>query len=207
MLRGGRVKPTLTTAPGQVVAGLRTEQVVMSDKDGNVLQRIYIEPESGLILKRTLFDQVGTPVGGSEFVEVDLDPRIDQSVFRIVRKGAKVLTPAALLERLAKSTGFAAVALPTSSGFRLEGSFVRKVAGTDVLFETYGSKSGSRLTLFQLKTAISPDRLNDFARRDNLKSVTWQALGNTFVLVGNVDEATLLKIARPISGGTARAGR
>lgn len=206
-LLSGKNRVVISTAPGQSVAGRRTEQVVISDRSGNVMQRLYIEPDSGLILKKQLFDPVGAPVGGFEFRTVDMNPRVNRGFFRIVRRGATVLTPADLLERLAKERGFAVVVLPLSSGYRLEGSFARDIGGSDVLVQMYGSKAGRRLTLFQLKKAVSPDRLRAFARDEDLKSVTWQSGGRTFVLVGNLDESALRSVAQPISGGTGSTGR
>ncbi|AIE86954.1 LolA family protein [Fimbriimonas ginsengisoli] len=193
---------SFVVAAGQPVAGIRTEQVVVSDRAGNVLQRLYIDPESGLILKRSLFDPVGTPVGGFEYTRIDLDPRIDPRVFRLFRRGATFVTPFNLLERLAREHGFPAIALPASSMFRLEGSQVHKIEGNEVLIQNYASRDGVHLTLFQLKTNVSPDKMREFARKQNLHSLSWYAQGNTFVLIGNVDEATLNRIARPLMGGT-----
>lgn len=200
-------KGTLSTMAGQPVAGLHTEQVVVSDKDGNVVERLFIHPESGMILKRQLFDAVGTPVGGFEFISIEMDPQIDPAVFKLRRNGATILTPVDLLERTARKSGFSAAALPPSTGFRLEGSVVRKLHGTDVLQENYGGPFGARLTLFQLKTSISPDRLRQYADRQDYQFVYWHADGNTFVLVGSVDTPTLLQVAGPLSKGTATAGR
>jgi len=201
MLSAGRGKVAVTTGPGAEIAGVKTEQIVISDRPGNVIQRLFIDPDSGLILKRELFDQGGAPVGGFEFKTVNLSPRINRRVFKLVVKGAKVVTPADLLERLAKEKGFLPSVLPTSSGYRLEGSYVRPIEGKDVLIENYTSSEGRRLTLFQLTRPISPDKMRDFSKRDNVKAVTWQVQGYTFVLVGNLDESTLLRIARPLNGG------
>jgi len=201
MLAEGKGRINVTTSTGSEIAGIKTDLVVISDRPGNVMQRLYIDPESGLILKRELFDPVGAPFGGFEFKSVNFSPRINRRVFRIMVKGAKIVTPVDLLEDLAKDKGFLPVSLPTSSGYRLEASYVRNIQKADVLIENYSSSEGRHLTLFQLKTGVSPDRMRDFAKRDKVKAINWQAQGYTFVLVGNLDESALLKIARPLNGG------
>jgi hypothetical protein len=112
------------------------------------------------------------------------------------------VTPADLLERLAKDKGFLPTVLAPVSGFRLEMSMVREIAGQDVLLQFYRSRDGGRLTLHQLKTNVSPAQVNEFAKKMNLNSYSWFSQGNTFVLVGNVDVKTLERIARPIGGGS-----
>jgi hypothetical protein len=190
------------TAPGETVAGVRTEQVSISDNAGNVLQRMYIDPRSGLVLKRSFFDPVGAPAGGFEYIRIDLSPRIDPRVFQIKRRGARLVTPADMLERLAKEKGFLPVVLPPKFGYRLEMSTVHRIEGREVLLQFYAAKDGRRLTLHQLKTNVSPGQVNQFAKRMNLQSYSWFSQGNTFVLVGNVDAKTLQQMARPLGGGT-----
>jgi hypothetical protein len=190
-----------------VVAGKSTEQVVVSDPAGNVLQRLFIEPNTGLVLKRELFDPVGTPVGGFEFTEIDLRPRIDPGVFRIVRRGARVLTPTQILEATAKREGFRPIVLPATNGVRLEWSGVREIEGDSVLIQAYADQQGQgRLTLFQLRRIVSAERLNALAR-GKVNFVFWRRDGRTFVLVGNRSVEELRRLASPVAGGTVTDGR
>lgn len=203
--RGGQLG--FSTGPGEAIAGFKTDEVVVRDKSGNLVQRIFIEPNSGLILKRSLYDPTGAEYGSFEFKSVDLNPQIDPKRFVIRHKGAKIVTPADLLQRLARERDFVALTLPRSSGYRLEGAFSRDIDGNPVLLQFYKGDSGNqRLTLFELKRSISPDRVQRLSR-GNLKSVTWQAGSAYFVLVGNLDEASLRRIAAPIMGGTAASPR
>lgn len=203
--RGGQL--SFATGPGEAIAGFKTEEVVVRDKSGNLVQRIFIEPNSGLILKRSLYDPTGAEYGSFEFKTVDLNPQIDQKRFVIRRKGAKIVTPADLLQRLANERGFVALTLPRSSGYRLEGAFTRDIEGNPVLLQFYKADGNDqRLTLFELKRAISPERVQRFSR-GNIKSITWQAGSAYFVLVGNLDEASLRRIAGPIMNGTASSPR
>ncbi len=73
---------SLSVVPGDIIAGLRTDQLVVADKSGNVLQRLYIEPISGVIMKRQIFDLVGTQQGFFEFTQINLSPRINPDDFR-----------------------------------------------------------------------------------------------------------------------------
>lgn len=195
----------LSTAAGETVAGLATEQVVVADAKGNILQRLYIEPKTGTLLKRRIFDRVGAPLGGFEFTQIDFSPRLQKNLFRLVRKGARVITPAARLEDLARRKGFLPIVLPPASGYRLEWSGVRKIEEQDVLIQGYTSK-GSKLTLFQLKQEVSRERLQRYGRGE-LNFAYWQFRGRTFVLVGNLPSDRLVRIAGPISRGTAASGR
>lgn len=192
------------TGPDETIAGKNAEQVVVSDSSGNVIQRLYIEPSTGLVLKRQLFDAVGTRVGGFEFTEVDLRPRISGDVFRLVRRGARIVTPIQLLEELAKREGFRPLALPASDGVRLEWSGVGNIDGENVLIQSYAVPDG-RLSLFQLKRIVNPERLSKFAR-GRVKFVYWRRDGRTFVLVGNQSAEELRRLAEPVAGGTVSTG-
>ncbi|MGV3616992.1 MAG: sigma-E factor regulatory protein RseB domain-containing protein [Fimbriimonas sp.] len=204
LVRSPRDRFRFTNGPDEVVAGKSTEQVVVSDPAGNVVQRLYIEPNTGLVLKRQLFDQVGTRVGGFEFTEVDFRPRIRDDVFRLTRRGARIVTPAQLLEELARREGFRPVVLPATDSVKLEWSGVWPIDGEDVLTQSYAAKDG-RLTLFQLKRIVSPDRLSKLAR-GRVKFVYWRRDGRTFVLVGNRSVEELRRLAEPVSGGTTVTG-
>jgi hypothetical protein len=204
LVKSPRERFRFSTGSDETIAGKNAEQVVVSDASGNVVQRLYIEPNSGLVLKRQLFDPVGTRVGGFEFTEIDLRPRIDKDVFRLARRGARTVTPTQLLEEVARREGFRPTVLPVRDGVKLEWSDVWKIDGEDVLTQIYASPEG-RITLFQLKRIVSPDRLNKFAR-GRVKFVYWRRDGRTFVLVGNRSAEELRRLAEPISGGTVSTG-
>lgn len=204
LVKSSRDRFRFNTGPDETIAGKNAEQVVVSDASGNVVQRLYIEPSSGLVLKRQLFDAVGTRVGGFEFTEIDLRPRISNDVFRLVRRGARMVTPTQLLEELARKEGFRPIVLPVKDGIKLEWSGVWKIDGEDVLTQSYAAPEG-RISLFQLKRIVSPDRLSKFAR-GRVKFVYWRRDGRTFVLVGNRSADELRRLAEPIAGGTVSTG-
>jgi len=200
LVRQARSRYTLAASGSETVAGIRTDEVVVSDRSGNVVQRLFIEPKTGLLLKRQIFDPVGAPVAGFEFTKVDLTPRIERGIFRLERRGAKVVTPADLLQSVAKSGGFLATVIPPKFGYRLEGSAVRRFGEEDALVSFYTSNKG-RLTLFQMRSAVRPEMIERMGRGD-VRVVTWQKAGRTFVLLGNLDEATLNRIATSVPVGT-----
>lgn len=191
----------LSVRDGEAVAGVQTDQLVVSDMKGNVQQRIYIDPRSGIMLKREVFDPVGAPVGGFEFTKINIRSRMSPELFRFERRGAKIVTPSSILEDIAKKEGFIPVVLPVSTGFRLEWSMAREIEGESVLWQSYTS-GDDRLSLFQVKAEVSPERLRRYARGE-MNVVYWTAKGSTFILVGSLPVDSLKKIAGPVSNGTA----
>jgi hypothetical protein len=165
------------------------------------VQRLFIEPTSGVIMKRQIFDLVGTPVGFFEFSSIDLNPKIDPSVFKIQRKNAKLITPLIQLQRVCQRRGFAYRFLSGASGFQLEGAVGRKFAGIEGLVQTYLSGK-MRLWVYQLKAPIDPDRLKQQAG-PNQKFFSFQAAGETIVLIGNMPERNLEHLASQLTPGTA----
>lgn len=188
----------------QSVAGRTARQLVVADPRGNVVQKIFVDRETGVILKRDLFDPVGSRVGGFEFSEFRANPNIDRRLFKLNRKGARIMTPRDLMEQTAKREGFRPLSLPEKNGVKLEWSGVRDFDRQGVFIQGYVSPFG-RLTLFQLRQIVSQDRLRGFAR-DKVKFVFWRREGRTFVLVGETDGETLRRLASPISLGTPVIG-
>lgn len=189
LARNGKV----STEPGDRVAGIPTVEVVARDAAGNLLQRIAIDPESGLVLRRRVYGATGNEIGGFVFTKVDLSPEpFDRSLFRIERRGAKVTTPWDELRRVAARGGFAPIGLPASTGFRLDTVRLARLPDGPVLLQTYMGPGG-RLSLYQVKAVVSPDRLRRQAR-GGVRTLSWSADGRNFVLLGPQDEATLAKL-------------
>lgn len=192
LARDGRV----TTEPGGRVAGYDTTTVVVRDAAGNPLQRLAIEPESGMVLTRQVYDATGVQVGGFEFTSVNLSPAsFDSSLFRIERKGVQTTTFWDKLQTLATRNGYRAVGLPESTGFQLDGvNFNRKLIASGVLVQNYTGPGGGRLSLFQLREAVDPTSLRNKGGRRLLHSLSWTDGGITFVLLGPQDDATLARL-------------
>lgn len=191
-IRGGEVK--VAANPGGPVAGFRTEAVAVRDLAGNPLQRLWIDPASGMILKREIFDRVGTRVGFFEFSGVQLNPQFRPEEFEIQRRGAAVVSPEMQLRRMARTSGLPVKLIPTGQGFRLESARVVRMAGEAVLVQTYVGSSG-RLSLFTLKGDVDPAQARRLAQGDFNVHV-WKEGGTTFALVGDLTPQQLAALAR-----------
>lgn len=178
---------------GGLVAGLPTQLVTVREGDA-LTQKLWIDPRTGMVLRRDLLDRAGTRVGYYEFSEIDFTPRIDDTDFTLTATGAKVVTPAVEAKRLAERAGMAFVALPESEGYQLESSRVMKAARVPILQQSYMG-SGAALSLFQAKGIVDLP-LGKRANGGGMNAVTWTMGGNTFVLVGRAPEDELKRLAR-----------
>lgn len=179
---------------GPAVAGRATYQVTVQDDPGNVRQRAFVDVSTGVLLKRTVYDVAGAPVGGFEFVSIDYSPRLPGSLFRLDVKGARVVSQGERLRGLVAKGGFADVTLPTSSGYALDGVRVVGVLGQRVLVQQF-VRDGNRVTLFQTPEGIDGSRLRRLAKGGvSLKS--WTVGGKSFALVGGVPPAEIDRLAK-----------
>jgi hypothetical protein len=190
----------VTEEAGDRVAGIPTRLVKVIDHAGNRLQELNIDPKSGVVLARRVFDDVGTQVGSFEFQQVNLHPNIDASVFQLKHNGATVTTPVDDLRKLTANSGFMFAILPPSAGLKLDSARVREIAGQRVLMSQYISPKG-RVILFQLPVGVDPRELNQHAPK-NVHAATVKEAGHWFVLVGPLDEDKLNSIASTLRTGT-----
>lgn len=178
---------------GGLVAGQPTVLVSISEENGNALQKLWIDRGQVVILKRELFDAVGTRVGFFEFTEVDYRPKFSGSDFELDRKGARVITPRDELARVAKAMNVSAVSLPENEGYRLE--WVRRLPGgrVPILHQSY-TRVGVTLSLFQAGAEVNLPMLRRVPK--GVESVTWTRGGETFALIGNVTNDEIRRLAR-----------
>jgi negative regulator of sigma E activity len=167
--------------------------VSLIDRDGNTIQKIWIEPNSGVMLKRELNDRTGNPMGGFEFVKVNFKPKFDPRDFEINRKGAVVVTQADFARRTAQEHGFSSRLLQPSTGWKVEHSRLLRRPQEPVLAVGYVSSSG-RLMIFQHKGQLDSRRLEEMARGEANIHVFTQG-GETFVLVSDLPKTTLERLA------------
>ncbi len=181
-----------TQSGGGSIAGLSTQLVSISDPQGNVLQKLWIDPKSGMVLKREVFDRGGALQGFFEFQKVDLTPNIDPSEFRLQPKGARVVTPNLVLNRLIRKGSFQDVRL-TGTSYHLESAKIQNIGGRQVLVQLYLG-DGHRISLYQLAASIDPAKLDKLAGA--LNTYAWQRGESTFALVGDLTDAELRTLAR-----------
>ena len=191
MLRQGKL--AFATEPGGQIAGQNT--VLVTVREGkNVIQKMWIDNTTGMLLRRDLFDPVGARVGSYEFTEIDYTPVIKRGDFELVHEGAKIVTPTDEAKEIAQRAGLTFVVIPESEGFVLDSTRVFRAERIQVMQQSY-NKPGAGLSLFQAKGAVELP-IARRAAKGGMKAVTWTMGGNTFTLMGNLGEAELNRIAR-----------
>lgn len=193
--RGGRRGVRVQESNGGSVAGQRTTLLSFTDPSGNVMGRLWIAPENGMVMKREMMDPSGRLVGSMEFVSVNMRPTFQPNDFRIVRRGAKVLTQDDLLERQAKRLNFRPIRLPSEgSGYQLDSVRVVPLGdGRNALAQTYVGGQGRRLTLFMVRGQMDSTRLR--RSQGQLVASATRTVGDlTLVLIGNLEEADLRRL-------------
>ncbi len=193
--RGGKSK--FESSNGGVIVGLHVTKYQLTDDKGNPIVQIFIEPKSGMVVKRVIFDPTGNIAGSFEFVNLTLDPKIQNGSFKIFRRGAKIIRPIDDLRKHCTEFGLPALSLPKSSGYRLENVYVRDVSGRKVLVQTYG-KEDSRLTVFMTKSGLDADDLKKY-NRGELTSYVRMLNGVTIVILGDQPEERLRTLSNQLS--------
>ncbi len=192
--RGGPVH--VETANGGVIAGLHCTRYELSDKDSNPIVQIYVEPHSGMITKRVVYDNTGSIAGSYEFTTISLNPKIQSNAFNIYRKGAKIVRPIDELRKLGKELSMPTYSLRSNSGYRLESVYMRDVRGSKVIVQNFG-KEDSRITLFMTRSSLNPDDLKKYEKGE-LSSHVWTLNGVTLVLIGDQSEDRLRTLATQV---------
>lgn len=184
----------LSSAPGERIAGHSTEIGVVSDPRGNVRQRLWIDPATGMVLRREMYDNVGDRTLYFEFIQIDYNPIIRPEDFKINVPSASRITLLDKLRNLCRRSKMLYVSLPGSTGFTLEGVNMRQLAGLAVLHEVYTGPSGP-LSLFQVGSNIDAQNLRPPEARD-LQLYGWQIGGNSFAFVGNYPVSRLKELSQ-----------
>lgn len=188
---------TIRREDGGQVAGIRTERYTFLDRDGNPVQRLWVDPRTGMLLKRELIDPVGTVLGSFEYTRITFEPRFRGSDFRIVRRGARIVTPQAQLERIARRLGVPLATLPPSAGVELAEVRVIEGAGRRAVMQIFTSEEG-RISLFQLPSgSVDEFRLERLAG-EGTSTYRWSWEGAVLVLIGNAPRARLEALARSV---------
>lgn len=184
-------KPVFSESDGGRVAGRGTRVLQVSDKKGNVSAKLWIDPETGMILKREMFDPSGRRVGAMEFTDFTPKTSFDADDFRIVRKGARIVTIEQSFEQMAKRLGLPNLKLAESSGYSLE--LVRPVRlpeGKKALSAAYSREGKPRITLFILPENVNENRLT-IAQGGRMNSAVKQVGQVRIVLIGALPKSEL----------------
>ena len=190
---GGAGRVNFSETAGGQVAGRTTTNVVFTDKRGNVVQRLWIDIETGLPLRREILDPSGSRVGFFEFTRINFRPSIRPEDFEIRRKGAKLVRPVDRVKQAAAELKLTAYVL--GSGAELVNA--RKLgAKAGVLVQTY-RLGGTRVSLFQTEGDVNPERLKR-SGDGRVNSYRWQAHGYTFVLMGDLPQDQLRRLSESL---------
>lgn len=193
--RGGAVH--IDASSGGVIAGLHCTKYQITDRDSNPIVQIFIEPRSGMLAKRVLFDPTGNIAGSYEFTSVVLNPKIQRNAFTIYRKGATIIHPIDELRKQGIALGMPALTLKGSSPFKLESVYAREIKGSKVIVQNFGSED-SRLTLFMTKSTLDAADLRKFVWGE-LRSYVWTLNGVTLVMIGDLPEERLRALSSQVS--------
>lgn len=194
LVRAGRLR--MTAAPGEAVAMQQTVRLSFSDPQGNVVQNLWADRRTGLILKRELFDRVGARAGYFEFLSINYQPVVRPKDFVLGRKGARVIDLEQELREGARRLGLSGARIPPGEAYQLRAVRVVKLAGTQVLTQLYAGPGGS-LSLFETASTIDKRRLQRLAAR-RVSVHNWTAGGRSFALVGDQPRTELLRLAKVI---------
>jgi hypothetical protein len=175
------------------VAGRRASGVAISDAKGNVARRLWIDAETGLILKAEQFGRVGERLASFAFRRVNFDPVIRPGDFGPIRReGAKIVND----EQDFDVPWTVRVPSWLPPGFEESGRGLRSVGTRPVLLIHY-SDGTRHFSLLQAagRTAPEPDTDRP-ARGVNLRQIR---LGDVwFVVVGNLEPETLDRVVQSI---------
>lgn len=183
----------VTVTRGDRIAGLQTQKADITDRKGNCIQSLWIEPRTGMVLKRELYDNVGAVVGSFEFTSISFDPKVDPKDFQINRN-AKFVKLGQQLKDECDRFGFEPYGLSKDSAYDLQAVRVLNAKGrVPMLMQAYSGAKGV-VTLFQVNGRVDPKRLAKLAR-GNLNTYSWRIGDRAFVLVSEIDESQLERLA------------
>lgn len=191
-----RKPPTYKEEAGEEIAGIETRKLEMSGEDNRVFMRMWIDPKSGLMLKRIVYDRQGNPQATMEFTKVELKPKFQRSDFELNIKGAREVSPRDRLAELATRGGFQNISLPPKDPLQLESVRIQRIENVPALVQVYVSKNG-RVSLFQVKATVDPGKLKRFGRGE-LQVYSWQRGGASFVLLSDLPESELRAISQRV---------
>lgn len=190
--RGGRF--SFAVEDGGKIASYSTRLITVNSGD-RLRQRIWVEPKKYLVLKREVYDSNRKLVGGLEIQRISFDPKISRSTFELP-KNAKVIKPKDDLIRIAKELKVKPFTLPSSSGYELMMVRGGEMFGRQVLRQIFESPKG-HVSLLQVVGAKPDDLKSPEGRggKGRPRMYAWNEGNATLVLVGEVDDSTLRRLA------------
>ena len=198
MLRGtvhqikeGRLKATAASPLN--IAGRRTEAIKVSDSKGRLLQRLYIDEITAMILKAEQFGPREKKLAGYAFDKIDYSPEFSGNEFDPPRPpGAKIIerAPEVPVDWRVRTPGW----LPPD--FKEVGRGVRRLENRPVVMLHFsdGSKSFS---VFQGRGG-HPPKFGREAEKPGYEEFSRLFDGLWFVGLGRVEKSTLERVLNSI---------
>lgn len=164
------------------IAGVPSIELRFLRPDGGVVQRVWVNPDRGAILKREAFDPFGRPVAQYEFESVRFDPAIGAGAFDPAKLPGRLVRPEEELTRLARQGGFRPARLGQRSGWSLYETRLSRGGERAILSQFY-TDGLDVISLHMVKGQVEQGRLTRLAG-PGLSLYSWQRGENTLVLVG-----------------------
>lgn len=196
---GNRFPMKYVVETGEEIAGFGSKRVSMVSASNQPFMKMWIDPNTGLVLKRVVYGRDGSAQATSEFIKVDYRPSFKRSDFELNVRGAKVVTPRDRLQELIQRGGFQNVSFSPKDPYKLESARIQRIENVSALVQVY-VKSDGRVSLYQVKAAIDPNRLKPRGRGDRLSTYSWTKGEASFVLVGELPQAKLRELAGKLGG-------
>ena len=191
-----RERWTIGQEDGGEVAGIATKLAVFTDRRGVVRERLYIDPQTGMILKRIVYDLAGAEKAGFRYETIDYTASIPEQAFALNFPGAKVVTVHERLSRIQRRLGFFTNRL-RSSRYRLD-SVKEFKAGTENGIAQFYSIGDRKFAVVQTRGPLDPGKLRQLSS-PKTHVYTCQRNGETIAIVGEIDERSLEEISRDLT--------
>lgn len=194
---GGVRGPNVELIAGgtEQIAGHLCQIVTVQRRFAKGAMQLWLDTEVGMVLKRQLLDASGKIVSGFEFREINYLAQVNGNLFEANFGSARQVTAEDRTARMASHFGFEPIHLSPSLGLESTGGRMIGSSGRPIFSQTYRADKG-RLTIFRTMGKINPNRLRQLAK--GLRSLSWERNGQTFVLVGDIDEAKFTEVARQL---------
>jgi len=177
---------------GDKIAGRATYLVESKFGRDRGMHRMWVDTQQFVILKRNFLDSKGVVQGGYEVVEINYNVKISDSKFSIP-KGAKLVTVEDDLKKLAKEMGVDPFRI-TNNSFTLMNSGQMEFDGVKILRQFYTSNE-KRVSLFIMKGS---QKAEGFRPSDRVRIFRWEDDGHTLVLVGDLSQEELERLAKSV---------
>lgn len=148
----------IRTQDGGMVAGMRTTQIDLFDRQNRIRQQLWVDPRNGALLARTGYGPDGQVVASFEFLSINYHPQISPGLFSLPKE-VKIVTPETQIKKIARTLKITPFRLATSTGLELLSVSRITLKGQPVLMEVYRGPKG-RLSFFEVDSVLSGESYN-----------------------------------------------